>query len=106
MDETIAERAEIKKKITDLERQIFNVNKMLKLLSDKDFDTYTFTIEAVQESDDFKDKQVIKFHDFSTLPEALLKALPVHVDMLNTIIEEHNTELTLLDKQQEQLNQE
>lgn len=92
----------LKRKISDLERQIFNVNKMLKLLNDKDFDTYTMTIEASRETEGFRDKQVVKFFDFSTLPAALTNSLPSHVLMLEDLITDAKSELQELEDVEKQ----
>ena len=77
---------------------------MLKVLNDKDFDTYTFTIEASREEEAFKDKQVVKFYDFSTLPEALIKAMPAHLDMLHELIDDARAELKDLEDAEKSSN--
>lgn len=94
------EKINLKKRINSLEAQEYNVNKMLKVLQDPDFDTYTFTIEASREEESFKDKQVIKFYDFSTLPEALMKAMPAHLDTLHELIDEAKADLSDLEKKE------
>lgn len=91
----------LKKKISQLEAQEYNINKLLKVLNDKDFDTYTFTVEAAHEDESFRDKQVVKFYDFSTLKEALTKAMPQHLLMLQELIEDARTELNNLNNEQE-----
>lgn len=98
MDSNFDQKQELKRKISNLERQIFNINKMLKLLNDKDFDSYTLTLEASHEDEGFRDKQVVKFFDFSTLPEALTKSLPSHVEMLEDVINSTRLELEDLEK--------
>lgn len=99
------QKVAIKKRIRSLEAQEHNINKMLKLLNDKDFDTYTFTIEASHEDEQFKDKQVLKFYDFSTLPEALTKAMPAHLDMLAELIKNAKGDLADLEAQEQEENE-
>lgn len=101
------QKVTLKRRINSLEAQKYNINKMLKLLNDKDFDTYTFTIEASHEDEQFKDKQVLKFYDFSTLPEALKNAMPTHLDFLDELIKSAKSDLADLEAQeaQEQVEQ-
>lgn len=104
--EIIAEKARLKEKLSSLEQQEYNVNKMLKVLNDPDFDTYTFTIEASKETNGFKDKQTVKFYDFSTLPDALSKAMPSHLDMLRDLIKDTRDALNeLTDEEQQETNE-
>lgn len=84
--DNIEEKARLKEKIQSLEQQEYNINKLLKVLNDPDFDTYTFTVEASKETNGFRDKQKVTFFDFSTLPDALTKSLPSHLNMLKTMI--------------------
>lgn len=92
----------LKEKISSLEQQEYNINKMLKVLNDPDFDTYTFTIEASKETDGFRDKQTVKFFDFSTLPQALSKAMPAHLTMISELLEDVKAELDDVNKQEQQ----
>ena len=41
--DTYERKQELKLKVQSLENQVFNVDKILKLLSDPDFDTYVLT---------------------------------------------------------------
>lgn len=92
------EKIAIKKRIATLEEQAFNIQKLIKIINDPDFDTYTFTVEASKEEESFKDKQVLKFYDFSTLSDALKKTMPTHLQEINSLIKDAQADLLDLEK--------
>lgn len=95
---------DLKRQIASLESQKYNVSKLLKVLKDPDFDTYSFIVEASKESEYFKDKQVLKFYDFSTLPQALLSALPGHLEYIDSLLADLRIELDQKKQEFEQQN--